>query len=193
MKTIFKIKTYHLYSVRGNMLNCAKCLIVKNCENVNSVWLVLIRIWFRNLVWAEFFLIEPLMFNPPKFYRDHLKLQHFSRSVFNRKIFDNFVITIFIALTAWWTCGTSRVLFILSRISIIFHKFSRGIEILTCSNLILIHFIENTSKILFGGSKIDNLAYLPSHILTLIECLISSYHWTSFNYHFSWTSMHACH
>ena len=132
MKTIFKIKTYHLYSVRGNMLNCAKCLIVKNCENVNSVWLVLIRIWFRNLVWAEFFLIEPLMFNPPKFYRDHLKLQHFSRSVFNRKIFDNFVITIFIALTAWWTCGTSRVLFILSRISIIFHRFSRGIEILTC-------------------------------------------------------------
>ena len=32
----------------------------KNCENVNSVWLVLIRIWFRNLVWGEFFKLNHL-------------------------------------------------------------------------------------------------------------------------------------
>ena len=45
----------YLYSLRRKMLDCEK-----NCENVNSVWLVLIRIWFRNLVWGEFFKLNHL-------------------------------------------------------------------------------------------------------------------------------------
>lgn len=42
------------------------------------------------------------MFDPPKFYRDHLKLQHFSRSVFNRKIFDNYNIDLVKDLMIFW-------------------------------------------------------------------------------------------